>query len=125
MNKDSVYTAKFTFQGHYNEPALEIQVPRSAFENNSCRIAMNFCPFRRQWIEVNVQDVKSRENLNTLKFNSNGSTAKVDEKKQVPAKKAAPKVTNTLKAPSKLAAPERKESPATSASSKSNRSMKQ
>ena len=117
------YNAKVTFQGHYNEPQLEIKVPRSAFTNKTCRFEMVFDPFTRKWLAVNIQNVETRESTGSLQFsfgNQAIAAAKMDEK-AVPEKKSAPvKATaaakkTSLKAP---AAPEKKERiPSTSVSS--------
>ena len=56
MANNSVYSAKMTFMGHYNEPELEIEVPRTAFTKPNFRIKMIYCPFQCKWISVTGLD---------------------------------------------------------------------
>lgn len=37
------------FFGHYNEPNLEVNVPRSAFVNGKCMMNMVYDTFKMRW----------------------------------------------------------------------------
>ena len=52
MQNNAVYNAKMTFMGHYREPTLEVEVPRSAFAKPSFKIKMVYCPFEGKWLSV-------------------------------------------------------------------------
>jgi len=88
------FNTSFTFHAHYNEPKLEIKVPRSAFTDKTCRIEMVFDPFTRNWLAANVQDADFK-NTEQLKFSFDRSASTT-----APEKKAAPPV-KAAKAPVK------------------------
>lgn len=108
MKDNAVYKAKATFMGHYGEPELEIEVPRSAFKNGSFRVKMTFDIFKKQWIKVTEKDSNQ-----AVKFVSTGAktvevknlapkAAVAPKRAQSKAPAAAPKRTN-LAAPAKKA----------------------
>lgn len=86
------FAVKMGFFGHYNEPELEVNVPRSAFTNGTCRLHLVFDPVKKQWETASAGSTE-------LKINTPARI--INEKKEVKAR--AP----VLKVPEKKEAPKR------------------
>lgn len=63
------YPVTLGFQGHYGEPNLQFSIPRHHLSNKAgCRLEMIYCPYEKKWVQLNVQDVKTRENIDLIEF---------------------------------------------------------
>ena len=50
------------FFGHYDEPELEVNVPRTAFTNGKCQLDLVFDPVSKQWESARVGSTELRMN---------------------------------------------------------------
>ena len=67
------------FHGHYGESNLQFSVPRYLLKNKTCRLEMIFCPIKKQWVQLNVQDVKTHENIDLIEFKTAAPTTAIED----------------------------------------------
>lgn len=70
QREDSIYKFSLGFQGHYQEPKLDLAIPRSLLvnNNNAIKVEMLYNPRTRRWEFVMSYNFHTKEDLDIIRF---------------------------------------------------------